>query len=59
MAVGVKKWKLKKKNVTCILTSPKFEFRECKLTFLDDVEAAKLMHLENLVEIGILFMSEN
>ena len=37
----------------------KFEFRECELTFLDDVEAAKLMHLENLVEIGILFMIEN
>ena len=42
-----------------ILTSPKFEFRECKLTFLDDVEAAKLMHQENPLEIGILFMSEN
>ena len=51
--------KKKKKKGTCILTSPKFEFRECKLTFLDDVEVAKLMHQENLLEIGILFMSEN
>ena len=46
-----------KKKGTCILTSPEFEFRERKLTFLDDVEVAKLMHQENLVGIGILFMS--
>ena len=50
--------KVEKKG-TCILTLPKFEFRECKLTFLDDVEVAKLMRQENLAEIGILFMSEN